>query len=32
LDGEGKLQQTLVGELTPSRVEALRASVKAVGH
>ncbi|HCT5134640.1 TPA: TlpA family protein disulfide reductase, partial [Aeromonas hydrophila] len=26
LDGEGKLQQTLVGELTPSRVEALRAS------
>ncbi|HAT2491227.1 TPA: TlpA family protein disulfide reductase [Aeromonas hydrophila] len=32
LDGEGKLQQTLVGELTPSRVEALRASVKPVGH
>lgn len=32
LDGEGKLQQTLVGELTPSRLEALRASVKAVGH
>ncbi len=32
LDGEGKLQQTLVGELTPSRLEALRASVKPVGH
>ncbi|AJQ54247.1 MULTISPECIES: TlpA family protein disulfide reductase [Aeromonas] len=32
LDGEGKLQQTLVGELTPSRLKALRASVKAVGH
>ncbi|BDC82961.1 TlpA family protein disulfide reductase [Aeromonas hydrophila] len=32
LDGEGKLQQTLVGELTPSRLEALRASVKAVGY
>ncbi|CAJ1863979.1 Thiol-disulfide oxidoreductase ResA [Aeromonas hydrophila] len=32
LDGKGKLRQTLVGELTPSRVEALRASVKAVGH
>jgi hypothetical protein len=32
LDGEGKLQQTLVGELTPSRLEALKASVKAVGH
>ncbi|MBM0512079.1 TlpA family protein disulfide reductase [Aeromonas hydrophila] len=32
LDGEGKLQQTLVGELTPSRVEALRASIKPVGH
>ncbi|WP_323945619.1 TlpA family protein disulfide reductase [Aeromonas hydrophila] len=32
LDGEGKLQQTLVGELTPSRVEALRASVQPVGH
>ncbi|HHQ4470784.1 TlpA family protein disulfide reductase [Aeromonas sp. S41-2] len=32
LDGEGKLQQTLVGELTPSRLEALRASIKPVGH
>ncbi|MFM4855133.1 TlpA family protein disulfide reductase [Aeromonas hydrophila] len=32
LDGEGKLQQTLVGELNPSRVEALRASVKSVGR
>ncbi|ONG03081.1 thioredoxin, partial [Aeromonas hydrophila] len=32
LDGEGKLQQTLVGELTPARLEAIRASVKAVGH
>ncbi|WP_421206619.1 TlpA family protein disulfide reductase [Aeromonas sp. 601027] len=32
LDGEGKLQQTLVGELNPSRLEALRASVKSVGH
>ncbi|APJ14904.1 TPA: TlpA family protein disulfide reductase [Aeromonas hydrophila] len=32
LDGEGKLQQTLVGELAPSRLEALRASVKPVGH
>ncbi|HAU4909064.1 TPA: TlpA family protein disulfide reductase, partial [Aeromonas hydrophila] len=27
-----KLQQTLVGELNSSRVEALRASVKPVGH
>ncbi|MGL5214667.1 MAG: TlpA family protein disulfide reductase [Aeromonas hydrophila] len=32
LDGEGKLQQTLVGELNSSRLEALRASVKPVGH
>ncbi|MEZ6926064.1 MULTISPECIES: TlpA family protein disulfide reductase [unclassified Aeromonas] len=32
LDGEGKLQQTLVGELTPSRLEALRASVKSLDH
>ncbi|MBC6485941.1 TlpA family protein disulfide reductase [Aeromonas hydrophila] len=32
LDGEGKLQQTLVGELNPSRLEALRASVQPVGH
>ncbi|WP_324037492.1 TlpA family protein disulfide reductase [Aeromonas dhakensis] len=32
LDGKGKLLQTLVGELTPSRVEALRASVKPAGH
>ena len=32
LDGEGKLQQTLVGELNSSRVEVLRASVKPVGH
>ncbi|MFA7833427.1 TlpA family protein disulfide reductase [Aeromonas dhakensis] len=32
LDGKGKLLQTLMGELTPSRVEALRASVKPAGH
>ncbi|MGY4087551.1 TlpA family protein disulfide reductase [Aeromonas hydrophila] len=32
LDGEGKLQQTLVGELTPSRLKALRASVKSLDH
>ncbi|WP_368232281.1 TlpA family protein disulfide reductase [Aeromonas sp. s3] len=32
LDGKGNLQQTLVGELTPSRVEALRASLKPAGH
>lgn len=32
LNGEGKLQQTLVGELTPSRLEALRASVKPMDH
>ena len=32
LDGEGKLRQTLVGELNPSRVEALRASVKPMDH
>lgn len=32
LDGKGNLQQTLVGELTPSRVEALRASLKPADH
>lgn len=32
LDGEGKLQQTLVGELIPSRVEDLKDSIKPVGH
>ena len=32
LDGEGKPQQTLVGELNSSRIEALRASIKPVGH
>ncbi|TNI23401.1 TlpA family protein disulfide reductase [Aeromonas dhakensis] len=32
LDGKGNLQQSLVGELTPSRVEALRASLKPAGH
>ena len=32
LDGKGNLLQSLVGELTPSRVEALRASVKPAGH
>ncbi|WP_324002169.1 TlpA family protein disulfide reductase [Aeromonas dhakensis] len=32
LDGKGNLLQSLAGELTPSRVEALRASVKPAGH
>ncbi|WP_336289070.1 TlpA disulfide reductase family protein [Aeromonas dhakensis] len=32
LDGKGNLQQTLVGELTPSQLDALRASVKPAGH
>ncbi|OZG43738.1 thioredoxin [Aeromonas sp. A35_P] len=32
LDGKGKLLQTLVGELTPSQFEALRASVKPMAH
>ena len=32
LDGKGNLQQTLVGELIPSRVEDLKDSIKPVGH
>lgn len=32
LDGKGNLLQSLVGELTPSQLEALRASVKPAGH
>ncbi|PHS87163.1 thioredoxin [Aeromonas dhakensis] len=32
LDGKGNLLQTLVGELTPSQLEALRASVKPMDH
>ncbi|HDZ8856124.1 TPA: TlpA family protein disulfide reductase [Aeromonas dhakensis] len=32
LDGTGNLLQTLVGELTPSQLEALRASVKPMDH
>lgn len=32
LNGTGKLLQTLVGELTPSQLEALRASVKPMDH
>ncbi|CAJ1898810.1 Thiol-disulfide oxidoreductase ResA [Aeromonas dhakensis] len=32
LDGKGNLQQTLVGELTPSQLDALRASLKPAGH
>ncbi|WP_421152779.1 TlpA family protein disulfide reductase [Aeromonas dhakensis] len=32
LDGKGNLQQTLVGELTPSQLDVLRASVKPAGH
>lgn len=32
LDGEGKLKQTLVGELDPSKIEMLKATASSLSH